>query len=270
MSNDATCIVPVAEIRALMAYVAEQGLDPDAQVLAPLKQALYDHDQALDGDAKIAAEKKLLSGYAKLATLTYPTRGINGRTLVETSHIWARTRVIIVLGIAFFVFAIGNEILDQYFNSIPEPEAGWELHLGRFHSYVLTYLSPFFWGGLGACVYLAKRLSDKAHEQTFDGALLQGYQTRIWLGAVLGAIVQYIYEPSSLTTSEVNLDANAVAFLTGVGVKVVYGGIERTVASLGQALNLEGLRKARPRDGDKETPTPKENDSDGKPERSGS
>ena len=47
--------------------------------------------------------------------------------------------------------------------------------------------------------------------------------SRIWLGAILGVLNLVIYDPASPTTRKVNLDGNAVAFLTGIGVKVVYG-----------------------------------------------
>ncbi len=72
---------------------------------------------------------------------------------------------------------------------------------------------------------------------------LQGWKTRIVLGAVLGGIMQFIYDSKSFTTAGLHLDANAIAFLTGVGVRVVYGVIKKTIGVLAEKLNLEALRQ---------------------------
>ena len=63
---------------------------------------------------------------------------------------------------------------------------------------------------------------------------------------MLGAIVVTIFDSSTFTEAGVNLEDSAIAFLAGLGVKVVYGAIERTVETLASKLNLDALRKARP------------------------
>ena len=95
----------------------------------------------------------------------------------------------------------------------------------------------------GSCVYLLKTLSDRASERSFDRRQLQGWGTRIMLGAILGAVVQYLYNPASFTTEAFKLDASAVAFFTGVGVKVVYGAIEKTIDMLASKMNLAAIRR---------------------------
>lgn len=112
----------------------------------------------------------------------------------------------------------------------------------KFQRYVLNNLSPFFWGGLGACVYLMKRLTDLAGDRAFDRKQMQGWQTRILLGAILGAVIQYIYSPTKIAETGVSIDLKALAFLTGLGVKVVYGAIEKTLDVLAQKMNLSAIR----------------------------
>ena len=99
-----------------------------------------------------------------------------------------------------------------------------------FQEYLLDPLSPMAWAGLGSCVYLLKRLTDIAAERQFDSAFLQGWKTRILLGAVLGGVILYIFDTDFIVGTE--FDSNGVAFLTGLGVKVVYGALEKLVDTL--------------------------------------
>jgi len=110
-------------------------------------------------------------------------------------------------------------------------------------------VSPAFWGGLGACVFLLKTLSDKGRENQFDSRSLQGWRTRILLGAVLGSVIVYIYDPESFLEGSLQVDANAIAFFTGVGIKVMYGAIEKTIDELAQRFNLDSVRKVKSREG---------------------
>ena len=78
--------------------------------------------------------------------------------------------------------------------------------------YMLDPIGPFLWGGIGACVYLLKHLSDKAQEKIFDSRDLKGWFTRILLGGMLGTVVSYVYDPESFAKSDIQIDANAIAF----------------------------------------------------------
>lgn len=247
MSNtDAIAVVPSEEALALIKYVSDRGLDPDSGLIGPLKGALDQRAAADDEQEKIAAGDAVLREYAKLTAVTFPKYKVNGRSVLDSRQAFARSKWIILYALGFFVLAMGTEILDLYFGDTPVPEGGFDRTLSYIHSHVLTFLSPFFWGGLGSCIYLLKRLSDLAGDQSFDATLLKGYQTRIWLGALLGAVVQFIFfNDANITQTKVMLDANAVAFLSGVGVKVVYGAIEKTVDSLSKAINLDSLKSQR-------------------------
>lgn len=249
-TNEITEPVDLREINALLKYAAERGINPD-----PLK-ALYTDAQAAapqagDGDAPsrsafvaLAPERraKLLEEYAVLVKLTLP---VTGRTLIHTSDRFERaTRPLKIWTLIFLFLAVGNEVLKAWLGDIPEPEEGWLLDLVNLRRYALEYFVPFFWGALGSLAYLLKRLSDIAEEQTFDQSLSRGWAIRVFLGAMLGGIVQFIYDPSVLTEGMGGFKPTAIAlgFLTGVGVKVVYGAIEKTIDVLASKLNLDAIR----------------------------
>ena len=48
-----------------------------------------------------------------------------------------------------------------------------------------TFLIPAFWGGIGACVFLTKRISDKLFDMAYEQTCVRGDGTRIFLGAML-------------------------------------------------------------------------------------
>jgi hypothetical protein len=232
----------ISEIEALIEYVAERGIEGTREILNDIYQALHGYLDASE-DKKAAAGVPLLENYAALCAVTYPANGVNGRTILDTKGIYRHIWFIMVIGLLFATFAFGTEMLDLYFNSIPHPDDGFNADLYMVHGTILTFLSPFFWGGLGASVYLFKRVYDASQDKSFDKTRIKGASLRIWLGAILGAAVQYIYDDENITSVAVNLDANVVAFLTGVSVKVVYGAIEKSVQSLSDALNLKSLKK---------------------------
>ena len=60
----------------------------------------------------------------------------------------------------------------------------------------------------------------------------------------MGGAVQFIYDPAALLggASGLKMSANALGFLTGVGVKVVYGAIEKTIDTLSSKMNLNAVQ----------------------------
>lgn len=215
------------EVKALIHYVSERGLDPDALILVPLNQAIVQYESANTQKEEDQAASDILKYYSKLSELTYPTNGVNGRTILNGYWVVLNMAFIIFWGAVFFICATGTEILGLWLEGRPEPEVSFSLV--DWHRYVLSYLSPLFWGGLGACVSLAKKLSDLAAQQKFDKLRLQGYGTRIWLGAVIGSAFVYLFYDAATVREALNLQPKAVAFLSGLGVKAIYGAFETMV-----------------------------------------
>lgn len=230
--------VSIEEVKALIKHAAEQGIGVDNHELSSLTDALYQYQK----DGSLDSHKRMLENYTCLVKLTRPQ---NGRILLENSKTYMYIKAPIMLTVTLIVLMIISEVIGNWLADKPEPEEGWVFLALTVHRYILDYLSPFLWGAIGACVYLLKRLYDIAQDGSFDSAKLHGWYIRVILGSILGAIVFHIYNISELDEGSVNIDAKALAFFTGLGVKVVYGAFERTIELLAEKLNLGAVRRAR-------------------------
>jgi hypothetical protein len=239
------------EVNALIRYASERGIDPGGTALAALNKVVVEYEGARQGQ-KAQKQGELLKHYA---TLTAKTAPVNGRTLLDTNQANRQLGTLALLTIVLLALVIANGIFALWFGDQIEPEEGLQLGLLYTQRYVLGYLAPFLWGGLGACVYLLKRLYDIAADRAYDRAQLKGWTLRVLLGAILGAVVVHLFDLSTLTAGGVPLEANAVAFFVGLGVKVVYGAFERMVEVLADKLNLGAIRRAQTQttDADKAT-----------------
>ncbi|MFN0298805.1 MAG: hypothetical protein ACKVQU_00470 [Burkholderiales bacterium] len=231
---------------------------PTSQVMPTVEQALAltgyatqkgmrsEHIAALCGKVRGQPPKKpieceALTDYAAVAQLVAP---VSGASVVDSTNVDGIIKP--VRWTTYFVLAVTliHGMLNAWFGDLPEPEEGPLAVAYQVQRYALDFASPFFWGGLGSCVYLLKRYGDLAEDRLFDEDSMQGWGTRILLGSILGGVVQFLYDSSVFTASGLHLDANALGFLSGVGVKVVYGAIEKTISALGEAMNLDAVRKA--------------------------
>ena len=241
------------EAAALIRYVSERGMDPEADITGPLKIAIEQcraipsegsPDQTPEeiSKAKIELNAKIFKLYSKLTSLTYNESSgtpINGRTLLDTEYVYkGKCKLIMFWAFIFFIVAMKIESLDLYFKEAEVAANGSLLLLKQIHLYALDGLSPFLWGAIGACVFLLKTLSDKAGDRCFDSRKWHGWGTRIILGALLGATVTILYDPEFFQNDEINQTANAIAFLSGVGVKVIYGAIEKLINVMSEKFNL--------------------------------
>lgn len=257
--TDDTNPLVIREVNALIKYASEKSLDPQGDIIRPLNFAIMELCLAekkieIKSESPMSSEDlaiiedlrtKIIVLSSQLTKLSYP---VTGRTLIQTAENFKSSiRPLKFFAFLFLVLVIGNEILKPWLGDIPEPEEGWLLLLINLQRYVLNYCTPFIWGALGSITYIMKRLSDYAEERTFDFASSQGWAIRIFLGAMLGGAVQFIYDPSAFIGggSGLKMSANALGFLTGVGVKVVYGAIEKTIDTLATKMNLDAIRVAK-------------------------
>jgi|GEM_PF-1378516 len=235
--------VPLDEVYALMRYVAERGLDPDGSVLGPLYDAVARLEDAADEAARTAADKDVLLAYSRLAALTFP-HGINGATLIDCRHVRRHIALIVIFGCLFFILAIASDVLNLFFGTGSGQAAagsgGWWHTVGAGVPVVLHNLEPFFWGGLGATVYLTKSLSDHAAAGTYSQWMLHGTGSRIFLGAIIGAIVANLFADPQALPQGTQLTIGAVAFLSGLGVRAIYAGFERLIDSIVNWIQPDG------------------------------
>lgn len=121
----------------------------------------------------------------------------------------------------------------------------WTSFLYRYSadSIVAPLLVPAAWGGIGSCVFLMKRISDELFEFAYQRARLQGYGSRICLGAILGVLVVQLFVGNGdveTSVSDVTLTPLTLAFVAGLGVKPVYAAFEAVVEFLTTRLPGRG------------------------------
>jgi hypothetical protein len=219
------------EAEELIHYASDEGKDEDLVIRGPLIEAVSKYKDS--GEAPTADIIKTV--HKHYTQLSLQTGEITGRSLLNTKNIFFHLKVIIFLSVTLLVISVGSELLELWLQDRIELDQG-ESTIKSIHQYILSPLAPFFWGGLGACVYLLKRLTDLAAARQFDKTKLQGWQTRVWLGAILGLVVQFIFDPTLMNSY--GLSQNALAFLIGVGVKVFYGSIEKAIQVASEKLKL--------------------------------
>ncbi len=226
--------VKVPEVKALIRFVSERGMDAKSQITGPLHEAIAKLDLAKSKTDYVAANAEVLKLYSELCKLTYPTLGVNGRTIQNTSAALFYMLGLIIISMFFLTGAFASEIIqysDKTSFTLEGVLAPDTLIIARaVIRVVLEPLSPFFWGGVGSCIFILKTLSDRVTSTTFDSGKFHvtSYLTRILLGAVLGYVVaSLLFVQAEIQTQNVGPDA--IAFLAGLGTKAVYGGLETLI-----------------------------------------
>ena len=121
-----------------------------------------------------------------------------------------------------------------------QQSAGFWMNLMRVLNPLLV---PALWGGIGACTFLAKHLSNKLSEQAYERARQQGDIVRIFLGAMIGVFAVVVltdFDSSVGVPSDTNegspaplaMSAVVIAFAAGLAVKPIYAAIESLANTL--------------------------------------
>lgn len=218
--------VSTEEVFALLKYAANAGISKEKA--ATLCTEIHKCDNEIDPG-------RVLKLYTDLVQDTKP---VTGRTVVDsTDTAYKRLWKISLVTATFFILAVGNYIADSW---LADPVESEEIPLWR---YVWDYLTPFLWGGLGSCIYLLKTITDAARAHLYEQHQLKGWGTRILIGSMLAAIVMIIFHPTMFTSGVVPLTPAALAFLIGLGVKVVYGAMERIIEIIADKFNFKKISK---------------------------
>ncbi len=244
----------IAEAKALALYVSRHG-----DALSDDKHKL--HEKLLVAIGMVVDEpstkgwQDLMTAYAKVTSVTYKERGVNGRTILDTqlaanTSFWrsrsAKDRPIRI-GVLFFVLALLLELLMNWSGGVSDATTlSWIGSLGHLIGTTLSgLLSPALWGGLGACIFLTKRISDKLFELAYEESRMRGDVTRIFLGSMLGVVAVVLIFPDfteGVVAGASSLGPPTVAFVAGLGVKPVYAAFESLSEEL--ARRFSGKRQA--------------------------
>ncbi len=242
------------ETNALATYVARHGdvLGDDTKGETAYKEFLTAHVTASETPSA-SNTKPLMEAYAKLTAITYGSRGVNGRTILDTTAQpsgWLIKRIFkppyrpLTIGIFLFGAAMLLELLTGWAGNISDQTTQLQSLLQKIGYAVVESLSAFLipaaWGGIGGCIFLTKRLSDKLFEMAYEESRVKGDATRIFLGAMLGVIVVVLFFPTfsdQIQVGDVSFGPATAAFIAGLGVKPVYAAFETLSEGLSEWIS---------------------------------
>lgn len=262
------------EAAAIATYIARHGdvLIPAAAGRGPTSDARrksYEElltaisaarDGQKNGSLTSADWAELMKAYAKVTDFTFAERGVNGRTVLDTmgQTIGGRRSILyrifcsirnrpLRVGIILFLSALVMELAAAWAGSLSTTE-GYSPNKIRFYRSTIVlapFLIPAAWGGIGSCIFLMKRLTDRLGELAYEESRLKGDGTRIFLGAMLGVIVVVLFFPnfnSNIQVGTVSFGPATAAFIGGLGVKPVYAAFEALAEGL--ANRVSGKEKS--------------------------
>ena len=251
----------LAEANALALYIARHGDAILVEEEAANQAAYADLLAAIAAvsESPSASEwQTLMTAYARVTTVTYGKLGVNGCTILDTadhhSHLldssnggwltrlvptrlrsaWTRRFRPVWIGVSLFLAALAMEVAMT--PTIVADDSLWaKLVIG-----LAPLLFPALWGGIGACTFLMKRLSDKLFELSYEESRQRGEVVRIVLGAVIGVVATQLFTEFSSDGSR--LHVMTTSFVAGLGVKPVYAAFEALIEGLARRLG-PGNRK---------------------------
>ena len=255
------------ECEALVIYLARHGdaLQETNELKESYKQLSCLVSQCKGRTLRSEEWPHLMQAYADVTRFTYGTRGVNGRSVLDTwgerdqpPRSWwdirrwlplvfasKRHQRPLRIAIRLSVSAILLQCLTGWAGRIDDPGT---LSGGCFLLYnvvgdLAPLLIPAVWGGIGACVFLMKRITDRLATFAYEENRLKGYGTRIFLGAIFGVLVVQVFFPThqeNVALGDISLAPLTAAFIAGLGVKSIYAAFEALIEAL--AARMSGRR----------------------------
>jgi len=110
---------------------------------------------------------------------------------------------------------------------------------------IVELLTPWLYGGLGACVYLLRSAHMYIYQRTFDVRRKPEYTNRIMLGAIAGgAIIMFTNNIAGDDGSVIQLSSAALGFLAGYNTDLLFSAMERVINALLPKIGLDTVQKA--------------------------
>ena len=150
------------------------------------------------------------------------------------------------IGLIFFVLALALQAAMGWAGRVNDPAAEMgESGQGLLISYwLIRDLAPLvlagLWGGIGSCIFLMKKLSDRLSKMTYEKSRQKGDLARIFVGAFLGiAVVELIMDDlgDAIMVGDVNLTPNLAALAAGVATKTVYAILETVIEGIASRVS---------------------------------
>lgn len=260
MPSLAECHDILQECKALVIYLARHGnaLQGGDEIEESYKQLISLVSQCKGRPLSSEEWQNIMQAYTNVTRFTYETQGVNGRSVLDTwgerdpspRHWWDMRPLLLVLfapkryerplttAIWLSVAAILLQCLAGWIGRAGDTSqwsTGWRLWF-----YIVGDLTPLLipavWGGIGSCVFLMKRLSDKLAALAYEESRLRGDGTRIFLGAIFGVLIVQMFfsteQTDIATMGDISLVPMTAAFVAGLGVKPIYAAFEAVIESL--------------------------------------
>ncbi|MBU2225555.1 MAG: hypothetical protein KKB00_16120, partial [Gammaproteobacteria bacterium] len=178
----------------------------------------------------------IVMAYTRLCSITFP---VTGASIIHSKN--PNITWLYVWNLVFLLVCLSSLVITNlYTYNAVAVDCNCLINLSDYSVHYYPVLSGLLWGGLGSCVYLLKKVNDISQSREFDPDVFTGIFSRIMLGATLGWVVVNIFNMDTLDMDGVSVPA--VAFLTGLSVKIVYGALEKVVGELELKLNLHSLK----------------------------
>lgn len=206
--------------------------------LYPGHSELIDAIAAARVQGSVENWKKLSKAYARVASAAYREHGVSGKSILDTlggqEGRCKKKYLPIACGIIFFVIALAMEWLKAWAGEVSDPAN----ELGAFTSILYDatrslapFVVPALWGAIGACTFLAKRISDKLFEMSYELNRMQGIAARIFIGAIFGLMTDILVFGTGgavdpVAVGEMEMGTIITAFIAGLFVKPIYQGFE--------------------------------------------
>ena len=259
------------ECEALVLYVARHG-----DVLGDDEATLAAYDCLVDA-VKNKDCVTLRKSYVRVTKQVFAAVGVNGRSILDTLEFgeaasaigggrwrkggWANPinwgkvlrgpRRPMTVGLIFLAFALVLQAAVGWAGRISDPVEELVDGSGLLTSYwLIRDLAPLLlaglWGGIGSCIFLMKKLSDRLSTMTYEKSRQKGDLARIFVGAFLGLAVVELFVGDvgdTMMVGDVNLTPNLVALGAGLATKTVYGMLESAIEGVAARVSGRGAGK---------------------------
>lgn len=243
----------VRDANDLLDFAIQTGLKkPEGGAIAPdivsvmkITAARVGLGQPTTDSAQIRASElaRFDIGYCGLAEFTSPVTAdslrdtrTEGDAFLRPSPAQRFTRLLWAIAV-FFVLAV---LTGGYITQSPDAATDPPDKLVQ----LATLLTPWAYGGLGACAYLLRSAHVFIHQRTFDVRRKPEYLNRILLGAISGgAVIVLINQLTDQSGAQINLSSAALGFIAGYSTDFLFNTVERIVSAILPKVSLESVQK---------------------------
>ena len=245
------------ECEALIRYIARHGN------LLDRSSGLETAYVALVEAVKNTDEQAMQIAYAEATRHTQALANVSGRSILDTweteapsqqadkrggwlsrliPRTWKGHRRPLSIGVWLFIVALFLQAAAGVAGRVDDPSAldGTASFFYWLAKDLSALLLAAVWGGIGSCIFLMKKLSDRLSAMSYEKSRQKGDMARIAVGAFLGvAVVEMFFSDfaENLMAGELDFGPNLAALLAGLAVKPVYGAFETLAEALAERIS---------------------------------